>query len=1307
MASKHHLAVFRQDLTQRLRRLDIFATRGVHPQHHQGLRMFWWDGLLATISGAFVDTYTTLYALALGATSTHIGMLSSASSFMGMLAPLPGAALVQKVGRRRPLIVGVSMLSRALILLAALLPFFFGGPAVVTLLLVFFALRAGLNNLIHPAWVSMTGDVVPMEHRGRYFSARNVSMAVASMLVVPLAGWLIGRIGSPQGYQASLTLAFVIGLTSSYAYSRIPEPPLAAPAARSRAAHPLAAFRDTLRASKTFVYFMVGMMVWTLGVQVAAPYFSVYQVDVLETPPSVIGMLTTISALTGIVGQRLWGRVIDRRGSRWVMGLNAFIIPILPVIWIFVRRPWQAAWISVPSGFFWAAFNIASFNLLLELPEAEQRTQAAAGYTTLVNMVSVVAPLIGGFIIERLGFHWAFGLSGILRATGALMFFFLLKPFKRGGRQEARGKRQEEENPESRIQNPESSIEQPASSIAQPVSRIESQDAVSFRLSDYPTEDYQTIDGGNMTTQFWTLNDQQVFEAPGLAAMVFHDFYPEGKQGGLTLIQHGERVAACGDVRLEPTPGQWHPLPKVGERQVAGDGVRVPAEFESAGIAYTVRVWPEGESLCVAVTLAAPLPAEWEGKLGFNLELYPGALFGKTFHLGTAAHVFPRQANGAIRGSGEENGHLDVLATGPTLTVAPEDPLRRLVVASESGELRLYDGRDMESNGWFVVRELARVGATTDAIRWRITPHSLPGWQRPPVIAVSQVGYHPDQVKQAILELDARTTTLDTAVLKRLDADGFTTALADTPVRWGRWLCYEYAIFDFTAVREPGLYVVRYGDQSSPPFAIHPEVYRHNVWQPTLETYFPVQMCHMEVRDKTRVWHGACHLDDALQAPAPHVHFDGYRQYDATDTPYAPGEHIPHLDVGGWHDAGDYDLAAGSQARTTHALCLIRELFGVDTDRTTVVQAERLAVLHVPDGVPDIVEQVAHGVLSLLSGYHATAHTDHPHSFHGIIEATLAQYAHMGDAATMTDNRIYDPALAPGQIRCDAEGHIYVSRNDDRWAFTNHDSALEYMVAAALAASSRVLRGYEDALADECLQTALRVWDYEQAHAPVAQPAAYVPRGVEAQEAVAAVELLLTTGEARFRERLLALQPTFEWTVRFVGGAIARAVPVVNDADFTARFRAALEASQAEFAAALASNPFGVQWQPHVWGEGWKIQQYAVELYQVWRVFPDLVDREVILRVVNYVLGCHPASNLSLTSGVGAESVTAAYGVNRGEWSSIPGGMVSGVSLIRPDFPELKAPWPFLWQQTEYVMPGAANYIFCVLAADALLNPAV
>jgi hypothetical protein len=84
-----------------------------------------------------------------------------------------------------------------------------------------------------------------------------------------------------------------------------------------------------------------------------------------------------------------------------------------------------------------------------------------------------------------------------------------------------------------------------------------------------------------------------------------------------------------------------------------------------------------------------------------------------------------------------------------------------------------------------------------------------------------------------------------------------------------------------------------------------------------------------------------------------------------------------------------------------------------------------------------------------------------------------------------------------------------------------------------------------------------------------------------------------------------------------------------------------------------------------------------------------------------YLSDCHPADNRSFVSGVGAQSALAAYGYNRADWSHIPGGVISGTSLIRPDFPEFKE-FPFLRCQMEYVIGGAAAYIFDVLAAQKL-----
>ena len=796
----------------------------------------------------------------------------------------------------------------------------------------------------------------------------------------------------------------------------------------------------------------------------------------------------------------------------------------------------------------------------------------------------------------------------------------------------------------------------------------------------------------------WVLNDQEYFERPGLSVLVFHDYYPEGKQGGIEIIQHGERVAVLGDVRLESAPGQWGKLPVPGKRLVdrAANRAEVPLRFEKEQIEYVVRVEPDGDAIAVTVDLARPLPAELVGRAGFNMELFPSAYFGKAYHLGGTDGVFTRQGNGP--NMRDERGVRPViLAKGPKFVAAPEDPMRRLVIESFNGDLLYFDGRSQDTNGWFLIRSLVPAGVTKAAVRWRITPNAVPGWMRPPVIGISQVGYHPGQEKRAVIELDPRTDPLGEASLLRVDPEqGLVPVLTKPLARWGRFLRYDYALFDFTKVKAPGSYIVRYGDARTSPFLISPEVYGHDVWQPTLETFLPVQMCHIRVIDRGRIWHGACHMDDALQAP-PNLdlaYIEGYRQGVSTETTYAADEHIPGLDRGGWHDAADHDLAGGAQAWATQLLALSREAFGLDSDQTTVDTARLNVVLHAPDGKPDLLQQVVHGVEYLLNGYRVAGH-----GFTGISDPNLEQYGTLGEPAVITDNRVFDPSLGVDEAKGDCSG-----RRDDRYAFTNRDTGLEYASIAALAASSRVLRGYDDALAKECLATAIRAWEFEQSHPPARFANPYVPERADTQEVIAAVELLITTHEARYAERLKALLPVVAERPDEVGWAAARALPFVKDEDFSKGLDRILGEYAAKLKDELAKMPYGVPFRPQVWGVTWDIQEYAVRQYYLHKAYPQKFDRENLLRVLNYVLGCHPASSTSLVSAVGAKSMTVAYGINLNDWTHIPGGGVSGPSLIRPDFPELKEPFPFLWQQAEYVLTGATTYVFTVLAADRLLN---
>jgi endoglucanase len=72
-------------------------------------------------------------------------------------------------------------------------------------------------------------------------------------------------------------------------------------------------------------------------------------------------------------------------------------------------------------------------------------------------------------------------------------------------------------------------------------------------------------------------------------------------------------------------------------------------------------------------------------------------------------------------------------------------------------------------------------------------------------------------------------------------------------------------------------------------------------------------------------------------------------------------------------------------------------------------------------------------------------------------------------------------------------------------------------------------------------------------------------------------------------------------------------------------------------------------------------------------------------------------------SGVGAVSKAVAYGSNRADFSFIAGGVVPGALIIKPDFPENKEDWPFLWGENEYVIGLGASYLFLVQAAHSLL----
>jgi hypothetical protein len=800
------------------------------------------------------------------------------------------------------------------------------------------------------------------------------------------------------------------------------------------------------------------------------------------------------------------------------------------------------------------------------------------------------------------------------------------------------------------------------------------------------------------------LNDQEYFENRGVNVMAYQDIYPEGHQGGVAIIMHGMRIATNGDLRLDVTPGQWQPIPKQKKRTLNlssnlittyltyPDSARNrkgynPIIYPDLYFNYTVKTHAEGNSIIVTVDLDRPVPPEFIGKVGFNMELFPGILFGKTWIMDNQSGIFPRQANGP--GMLDKEGILvaaEPMASGKSLVVAPEDDQLRLSIRSAISDIQLIDGRYIHNNGWFVVRSLVPAGATTKAVEWIITPNVIKEWLATPVIHVSQIGYHPKQQKIAFIELDKNDLKRGNIELIKINVGGKQlNVLSGKPAEWGRFLRYNYLKFDFSDVKETGMFILKYGNSESQPFRIAEDVFKRNVWQPELEYFLPVQMCHMRVNEKYRVWHGLCHMDDARMAPLNHNHFDGYLQGPSTLTKYDPGNHVPGLNIGGWHDAGDYDLRVESQSGEVYILTQIYEEFGLKYDETTIDQHSRIVEIHQPDGKPDILQQIEHGALSVVGGYRNLGRL-----FRGIICPTLRQYVLLGDGINMTDGLFYSDILKPGEKTATQS-----SITDDRWVFTEDNPGRELTTAAHMAAASRALKGFNDTLSVQCIELAENIFNLDR---PLTGRQA-------ANKLHAASELFLTTGKKVYKDYLLDNKSIIISEFRNIGWLISAGIIKTGNDELIQSVKKVAAAFASDIEKQGAQTPFGVPYRPNIWGAGWDIESFGVRQYYLHKAFPDIFPADYMFNALNFILGVHPGSNTaSFASGVGARSTTVAYGVNRADWSYIPGGVSSGTALIRPDFPEL-LDWPFLWQQQEYVMGGGStNLMFIVLAADKLLT---
>jgi predicted MFS family arabinose efflux permease len=281
--------------------------------------------------------------------------------------------------------------------------------------------RDGGGNLAFPGWISMTGEMVPIEGRGRYFGSRNFVYGIVGMAITLLSGELITQLGSPRGYQVALAAAFVIGSGATYSFSRLKDPRDGRPVRAEGAMSLRGALKD-IWGHPAFVALCLVMGLWNFSLNLAGPFFNVRMVQDLKFTATMVGLTSIASTVSSLLVQRKMGEIADRLGPRRVQVLCMLLIPILPAMWVFITQLWQVLALNIFGGALWGAFGLVSFNFLLTLTPEAQRARYSAVYQIFITVSLAAGAATGAWIISQWSYPGVFLGSATGRMIAAILF---------------------------------------------------------------------------------------------------------------------------------------------------------------------------------------------------------------------------------------------------------------------------------------------------------------------------------------------------------------------------------------------------------------------------------------------------------------------------------------------------------------------------------------------------------------------------------------------------------------------------------------------------------------------------------------------------------------------------------------------------------------------------------------------------------------------------------------------------------------------------------------------------------------------
>ena len=378
-----------------------------------------YDGAAFAVMDGMTSSFLTPFAVALNASVSIIAALNSVPQLFGAFIQLFAAKIVEIMKDRRKLIVASSLINAVLWIPLLLIPY--ATPNQKYLIIIYVSLQTLVSQLSNPIWNSLMGDIVPKYERGRFFGLRNRVIEATSFAAALTAGIILNYF-SPLNPFLGFTILFIISFFARL-LSAVFRSLMANPSADSAYSEKFSIIDFVKRMDKTnYGHFVSYIVLFKFAVNLAAPFFAVYMLKNLGFGYLQYTLIVAVELVASFVAMGIWGRLIDSRGTKFVLYICGMLTPLIPILWLFSTNFYYLMAAEALSGISWAGFNLSASNFIFDAVKPENRVRCIAYYKFFEGIAIFFGVVIGGFLINSLP-PWIFAssipivflISGILR----------------------------------------------------------------------------------------------------------------------------------------------------------------------------------------------------------------------------------------------------------------------------------------------------------------------------------------------------------------------------------------------------------------------------------------------------------------------------------------------------------------------------------------------------------------------------------------------------------------------------------------------------------------------------------------------------------------------------------------------------------------------------------------------------------------------------------------------------------------------------------------------------------------------------